>query len=236
MLRAPEPGLPLAPLPHAVDDELLERADVGGEGVDLDEPMEEGDVGELLPPEEDGVLPPEHGGVDLVARVAGDAGAGEGGEELAHGGLPPRDAPEKGRRLPALGAKHAAHALVHLRRRHRQRAPRLVPRVKVVLPKLIEEGGPGGEERRDGAGVDEPLELGGEEEGEDVADVLGEGEGEEGGVLAHERGHALGARGEDGVHPAVDGAARGERGPLDAARVEAQEGAQQDVDEGGDRG
>lgn len=73
--------------------------------------------------------------------------------------------------------------------------------------------------------------LGGEVGREDVAEVLGEGEGEERGDGGGEGDDGLGVEGEGGVDAAGEGDADRERGLLDAPGVEAQEGGEEDVEE-----
>jgi hypothetical protein len=103
VLGVVEAGLALAALAEGVDGGLLEGADVARERVGVDEGVQGGDVGEALGAEEEAVLAAEHGGVGAVARVPGEAGGVEGGEELAHGGVAGGDAAEEGGGLAALG-------------------------------------------------------------------------------------------------------------------------------------
>ena len=77
--------------------------------------------------------------------------------------------------------------------------------------------------------------LGREVGREDVADVLSEGQGQQGLVLEGKGGLGVCVGGQDGVDPGVEGGAHGERRPLYASRVYAYERGEEDVDGDGHR-
>ena len=71
---------------------------------------------------------------------------------------------------------------------------------------------------------------------EDVAGVLSEGQGEQGLVLEREGGLGIPVGGQEGVDAGVECGPDGERGPLDAGGVEAQEGGEDEVEADGGGG
>ena len=101
------------------------------------------------------------------------------------------------------------------------------------LSEHVEHGGPRGEEGVDGVGGAEGQGFGREECREDVAGVLGEGQGEEGLVLEGEVGLGVAVGGQEGVDAGVEGCADGKRGPLDAGGVEPEEGGEDQVEADG---
>ena len=111
--------------------------------------------------------------------------------------------------------------------------PGFGPAVDVVLPEDVEHGRPRGEEGVDGVGCAEGREFRREEGREDVAGVLGEGQGEQGLVLEREGGLGIPVGGQEGVDAGVECGPDGERGPLDAGWVEAQEGGEDEVEADG---
>jgi hypothetical protein len=70
-----------------------------------------------------------------------------------------------------------------------------------------------------------------EQGGEDAADVLAEGEDQEGPVVGREGALGGGVGGEEGVDPGEEVDPDCERGLLEAGRVEPEEGGQEDVKE-----
>ena len=103
----------------------------------------------------------------------------------------------------------------------------------MVLPEDVEQWRPRGEEGVDGVGCAEGQKFRREEGREDVAGVLGEGQGEQGLVLEREGGLGVGVGGQEGVDAGVECGPDGKGGPLDAGWVEAQEGGEDEVEADG---
>jgi hypothetical protein len=117
VLGAVEAGLALAALAHGVDGGLLEGANVGGELVHGDKTMKGSDVAQGVAAEEDGILPVKHRRVGPVTRVGREARAGQGGDEVAHGGVPRGDAAKERGGLAALGPVYGTDRVRRVRGR-----------------------------------------------------------------------------------------------------------------------